>query len=71
MDIVHMKYTISFVLMTCLIVPLAAQATGGLAALLAASASSTEYFHPKGKMSSVYTLKVLEAARKGYCRENI
>ena len=71
MDIDQIKYTLSLVMMTCLILPLAAQAADGLAALLAASASSTEYFHPKGKMPSVYTIKILEAARKGYSRENI
>ncbi|MDX2418120.1 MAG: alkyl sulfatase dimerization domain-containing protein [Xanthomonadales bacterium] len=59
-----MKNIICLALVTSLVLPLSAQAAGGGAAPVTATASSAEHFHPKGKMPSEYTLKVLESARK-------
>ena len=59
-----MNRLIRLILSAVIIVPLQVQAAGAGAAPVTAVASSTEHFHPKGKMPSEHTLKVLEAARK-------
>ena len=52
------------ILTTLLLVPLSVLAAGGPAAPTAPAVASDKHFHPKGKMPSKHTLKVLEAARK-------
>lgn len=59
-----MNRLIRLILLAVIIVPLQVQAASGGAAPVTVPASSTEHFHPKAKMPSKYTLKVLEAARK-------
>ncbi len=59
-----MKTLIKLIMMTGLLIPMSSLAAGGGAAPVATALSSAEHFHPKGKMPSEHTLKVLEAARK-------
>jgi alkyl sulfatase BDS1-like metallo-beta-lactamase superfamily hydrolase len=59
-----MNTLIKLTLITGLLVPLPILAAGGPAAPAAPAVSSDKHFHPKGKMPSEHTLKVLEAARK-------
>ena len=59
-----MNNLIRLILLTGLLIPLPTLAAGGAAAPVAAAVSSDKHFHPKGKMPSEHTLKVLEAARK-------
>ena len=55
-----MKILSIFALLAALALPLSAQAAGGGAAPTAATVSSVQHFHPKGKMPSEHTLKVFE-----------
>jgi alkyl sulfatase BDS1-like metallo-beta-lactamase superfamily hydrolase len=59
-----MNNLIRLILLTGLLIPLPTLAAGGAAAPVAATVSSDKHFHPKGKMPSEHTLKVLEAARE-------
>ena len=59
-----MNQLIKLMLTTALLTPLTSLAAGSPATPAAPSVSSVDHFHPKGKMPSKHTLKVLEAARK-------
>jgi len=59
-----MKNIPYLILVASLVLPLSALAAGGGSAPMSANVSSAKHFHPKGKMPSKHTLKVLEAARK-------
>ena len=59
-----MKFIITAAFLTSVTYSVAALAAGGGAAPIAPAVSSDQHFHPKGKMPSEHTLKILEAARK-------